>query len=196
MLPESYIPPIISIMPDLALNQPELQDAARRSGTTLERAFEKSINAAFTVLGYETRLLGQGMGRVQDGQAVAVDDHYAVLWDAKARTDGYRMGTDDRTIRQYIETQSRSLKRGRAIRNIYYLIISSGFSDEFDELIRTLKMETNVNEVCLIEAAALVAIVDQKLRSPLAISLGSDGIQRLFSSSGIVTADDVLKNLA
>jgi hypothetical protein len=57
-------------------------------------------------------------------------------------------------------------------------------------------METNVNEVCLIEAAALVAIVDQKLRAPLTISLGSDGIQRLFSSSGIITSGDVLENLA
>ena len=195
-LPRQLRPPIISVIPKLALNDPEIQEASRRSGTTLERALEKSINAAFTVLGYETRLMGQGMGRVPDGQAMAVDDHYALLWDAKARADGYRMGTDDRIIRQYIETQSRSLKRGRAIRNIYYLIVSSGFSDEFDELIRALKMETSVNEVCLVEAAALVAIVDQKLRSPLALSLGPDGIQRLFSSSGILTADDVLKNLA
>lgn len=194
--PDSYVPPIVSVIPKLALNDPELQEAARRSGTTLERAFEKSINAAFTVLGYETQLLGQGMGRVPDGQAIAVDESYALLWDAKARSDSYRMGTDDRVIRQYIDTQSRSLKRGRALRNIYYLIISSSFSDEFDDLIRTLKMETNVNEVCLVEATALVAIVDQKLRAPLAVNLGSDGIQRLFSSSGRITASDVLKNLA
>lgn len=194
-LPDSYLPPIISVIPRLALNEPELQDAARRSGTTLERAFEKCINAAFTVLGYETRLLGQGMGRVPDGQATATDDSYVVLWDAKARVDGYRMGTDDRAIKQYIETQTRNMKPGR-VRNIYYLIISSSFSDEFDELIRTLKMETNVNEVCLVEASALVAIVDQKLRAPLSISLGPDGIQRLFSASGIITVEDVLKNFA
>ena len=53
-----------------------------------------------------------------------------------------------------------------------------------------------MNDVCLVEASALVAIVDQKLRAPLSISLGPDGIQRLFSSSGIITADDVLKNFA
>jgi hypothetical protein len=105
------------------------------------------------------------------------------------------MGTDDRAIKQYIDTQTRNMKPGR-VRNIYYLIISSAFSDDFDELVRTLKMETNVNEVCLLEADALVAIVDQKLRAPLSISLGPDGIQRLFSASGIITADDVLKNLA
>jgi len=192
----SYVPPIVAVIPKLGMNETDLQEAARRSGTTLKRAVEKSINAAFTVLGFETQLLGQGMGRVPDGQAIAVDESYAIIWDAKARADGYRMGTDDRTIRQYIESQSRVLKRGRGVRNIYYLIVSSSFFDDFDDLIRSLKMETNVNEVCLLEAAALVAIVDQKLRAPLSVSLGPDGIQRLFSSSGIITAADVLENLA
>jgi hypothetical protein len=196
MLPDGYVPPIISIIPRLALNDPELQEAARRSGTSLARALEKSINAAFTVIGYETLLLGQGTGRMPDGQAIAVDYHYAILWDAKARSDTYRMSTDDRAIRQYIDKQSAILKRERGIRNIYYLILSSSFSDDFDKLIRSLKMETYVDEVCLVEATTLVSIVDQKLRSPLSISLGSDGIQRLFSSSGRVTADDVLKNWA
>src|SRR5258708_21935734 len=178
------------------MNDPDLQEAARSSGTTLDRALEKSINAAFTVLGFETQLLGQGMGRVPDGQAIAVNESYAILWDAKARTDGYSMGTDDRAIRQYIETQSRVLKRGRGVRNIYYLIISSSFSDDFDDLIRSLKMETNVDDVCLLEAKALVAMVDQKLRAPLTVSLGPDGIQRLFSSNGIITAADGRENLA
>jgi hypothetical protein len=62
-------------------------------------------------------------------------------------------------------------------------------------LIRSLKMETDVNEVCLVEAAALVEIVDQKLRAPLALSLGSDGIQVLFSSSGLISKSHVLDNL-
>ena len=102
------------------------------------------------------------------------------------------MGTDDRAIRQYIETQSRILKRGRGVRKIYYLIISSSFSDEFDDLIGALKMETNVDEVCLVEVAALVAMVDQKLRAPLTVGLGPDGLQRLFTSGGIIKrVDDV-----
>ncbi len=194
LLPDGYVPPIVGIIPRLAKNDAELQQLARRSGTTLERALEKSINAAFTMLGYETKLLGQGMGRVPDGQAKAADESYALLWDAKARSDGYRMGTDDRTIHQYVETQSKGLKK-QGVRNIYYLIISSVFSDEFDDLIRALKMGTNVNEVCLVEADALVAIVDQRLRDPLNVSLGSDGIQRLFSSSGIIKRNDVLEIL-
>src|SRR5260370_35410175 len=59
-LPESYVPPIIAVLPRMARNEALLREAAKASGTSLERAFEKSINAAFTVLGYETKLIGQG----------------------------------------------------------------------------------------------------------------------------------------
>ena len=195
LLLESYVPPIVATIPRLASNDSDLQEIAKQSGTTLERSLEKSINAALTMLGYETHLLGQGMGRVPDGDAIAVNESYAWLWDAKARSDGYKMGTDDRTIREYIDTQSRNLKR-RGIRNIYYIIFSSNFVDEFDDLVRSLKMDTHINEVCFVEALALVELVNQKLRAPLAVGLGSDGIQRLFSSSGIITAGDVLEILS
>jgi hypothetical protein len=194
-LPESYIPPIVAILPRMALNEVVLREAAKASGTSLDRAFEKSINAAFTVLGYETKLLGQGQGRVPDGQALDLDDSYALLWDAKARGDGYNMGTDDRAVKEYITTQSRELKKRRGLRNIYYLIVSSGFADDYDDAIRSLKMETDVNEVCLVEADALVAMVEARMRSPREVSLGPDGIQRLFSVSGILSADAVRENL-
>jgi len=191
VLPESYVPPIIAILPRVALNEPALMETARNSGTSLERAFEKFINAAFTMLGYKAELLGQGKGRVPDGLALAHDENYAILWDAKIRTNGYSMGTDDRTIREYITTQSRELKRRRSLRNIYYLVISSAFADDYDDAIRSIKMETDVNEVILMEVDALVAMVDAKLRAPLDVTLGPDGLQRLFSQSGILTSDTV-----
>ena len=192
-LPESYVPPVIAILTSMARNEPGLEDVAKASGTSLPRAFEKSIHAAFTVLGYDTKLLGQGSGRVPDGMALDLDNSYAILWDAKIREDGYSMGTDDRAIREYVMTQSRELKRRRSLRNIYYVIVSSGFKDDYDDLIRSIKMETDTNEVCLIESAALVAMVDAKLRNPLQVSIGPDGLQRFFSNSGILTADDVLR---
>ncbi|MBE7465221.1 MAG: hypothetical protein HS116_17220 [Planctomycetes bacterium] len=169
-LPDSYVPPVVSILPQMALHSPELVNAAKASGTSLDRAFEKSINACLTILGYETALLGQGQGRVPDGRAVDSDNRYAILWDAKVRSEGYRMGSDDRAIREYVLTQSRDLKRTHSIRNIYYAIISSSFSDDFDDAIRMLKMETDINEVCLIEASALVAIVEGPFVYPVPAS--------------------------
>jgi|HubBroStandDraft_6_1064221.scaffolds.fasta_scaffold10330_4 hypothetical protein len=194
-LPESYVPPVIEVLPRMARNEALLCEAAKVSGTSLERAFEKSINAAFTVLGYETKLLGQGKGRVPDGLALSLDDSYAILWDAKVRGEGYSMGTDDRVVKEYITTQSRELKKRQSLRNIYYLIVSSTFGDDYDDAIRSLKMETDVNEVCLVEADALVAMVEAKMRSPREVSLGPDGLQRLFSVSGVLSADAVRKNL-
>jgi hypothetical protein len=194
-LPESYVPPIISILPSMAQNDKMLVDAASQSGTALDRAFEKYINSAFTILGYETKLLGQGKGRVPDGIAISLDDSYAIIWDAKIRSDGYSMGTDDRTIREYITTQSRELKRRRSLRNIYYLVISSTFTDDYDDTIRSIKMETDVSEVSLVEAGAMVAMADAKLRDPLQITLGPDGLQRLFSVSGILNAEKVMEQL-
>jgi len=195
ILPESYIPPIIAILPRIARHEPSLEVAAKRSGTTLDRAFEKNVDAAFTVLGYETKLLGQGQGRVPDGLAKAIDEQYAIIWDAKIRADGYSMGTDDRTIREYIASQAKSLKKSALFRNMYYAIVSSSFKDDFDDTIRSLKMETYISEVILIEADALVEMVDARLRSPLQISLGPDGLQRLFSLSGILTANKVREEI-
>lgn len=190
-LPESFVPPIISVLPKMARNDPKLIEAAKHSGTTLERAFEKFVDAAFTILGYETKLLGQGKGRVPDGIAVAHDESYAIIWDAKIRADSYSMGTDDRTIREYIYTQSRDLKRKKHLRNIYYSIISSKYSTDFDDSIRSIKMETDVSEVILVEVEAIVEMVDAKLRSPLDVTLGSDGFQQLFTASGLLTAENV-----
>lgn len=190
-LPEGYVPPVVAILPAMARCDPKVHEAAKKAGTSGDRAFEKSVNAAFTVLGYDTQLLGQGQGRVPDGQALSIEDEYAILWDAKGREKGYSMGTDDRAIQDYVEKQSKELRRNRTIRNIYYVIVSSSFLDDFDSAVRSLKMRTEVNEVVLLEADALVEIVDARLRNPREITLGPDGVQRLLSSSGIVGVDEV-----
>lgn len=189
-LPESYVPPVVSVLVEMSNHNENLKEAAKNSGTSLERAFEKHIDIAFKILGFETHLMGQGNGRVPDGSAIAKDDDYIIIWDAKIRSNGYSMGTDDRTIREYITTQSRELKKRRHYKNIYYSIISSSFVNDFDEVIRSIKMETDVNEVLLIEASALVSMVDARLRDPT-ITLGSDGFQRIFSSSGMISTKNV-----
>lgn len=190
-LPDSYVPPVVAILPVLARNESCLEEVAKASGTSVPRAFEKSVDAAFTVLGYETQLLGQGQGRVPDGKAIDQDNSYAIIWDAKVRGQSYSMGTDDRTIREYIVTQSRELRRRRGFRNVYYVIVSSKFADDYDDAIRSLKMETDISEVILMDADALVTMVELKLRSPLQVTLGPDGLQRLFTSSAVLTADTV-----
>ncbi len=191
---ESYVPPVVAALPAIARSDPEMARASQATGVSLERAFEKHVNATFTILGYETRLLGQGQGRVPDGVAEAADHSYALIWDAKVRSGAYSLGTDDRAMREYISTQTRVLRR-RALRNVYYLVVSGSFAEDYDDTIRMLKMETDISEVCLVEAEALVAMVDAKLRAPLEVSLGPDGLQRLFCGSGVLSAATVRDTL-
>ncbi len=192
LLPQSYIPPIIEIIPQIALNDDTVKKAAENSGISLENAFEKHINAAFKILGYDVTLLGQGKGRVPDGLAESHEENYAIIWDAKIRKDGFSIGTEDRKMREYIKTQG---KRLRKFLNLYFVIISSSFSEGFEDIIQSIRMDTEINEVILLNSDALVAIVEAKLRDPLEISLGSDGIQRLLSKGGVITAKMVKEQL-
>ena len=163
----------------------------RPQGSSLERAFEKKhqrriYNTRFqnkatrTRPGPSSRWLGSGRREFL----------CHCVGRKGARAEGYSIGTDDRAIREYITTQSRELRR-QALRNIYYIVISSHFNDGGDEMIRSLKMDTDISEVILLDADALVAIVDMKLRDPHEVTLGSDGLQRLFTSSGILNAEKV-----
>jgi hypothetical protein len=182
---ESYIPPIVSILPRLAANDEILSEAYRKNGKTIERVFEERIAILFGMLGFETELMGQGRGRVPDGVAVSGEYHYAIIYDAKVRQQSYTMGTDERAIKEYIMSQGERLRKW-GIKSLYFMVISSVFSGNHDDAIRGMKIENNVNEVLLVEVRALLAMLEGMLRNP-SISLGPDGIQRLLAFSGILT---------
>lgn len=188
-LPESYVPPVVSILPRLAANDEHLSAICRRSGKAIEKVFEERLAILFGMLGFETELLGQGRGRVPDGVAVSEEFRYAIIYDAKVRHQAYTMGIDERAIREYILSQGEKLRR-RGIRNLYFMVISSTFTGDHDDVIRGMKIETNVNEVLLVEVSALLAMLEGKLRNPT-ISLGPDGIQRLLAFSGRLTEGNV-----
>jgi hypothetical protein len=184
-LPESYIPPIVSILPKLAINDTELGKICTNSGKKIEKVFEERLAILFSMLGFQTELMGQGHGRVPDGLAISDEYQYAIIYDAKVRQYPYTMGTDERAIREYIVGQRERLRK-RGIRHVYFMIISSAFTGDHDDAIRGLKIDTNVNEVILIEVKTLLVMLEGMLRNP-SISLGSDGIQKLFASSGILS---------
>lgn len=126
------------------------------------------------------------MGRTEGG----IDElRYAIIYDAKDRQNAYTLGTDERAIREYIAVQGDRLRR-QGMRNLYFMVISSAFTGEHDDAIRSLKIDTNVNEVLLVEVKSLLAMLEGKLRNPN-VSLGPDGIQRLLAASGVLTESDL-----
>lgn len=188
-LPDSYIPPVVGIIPRLSVNDPILARLCQAMGSSIEKVFENRVDVLFKMLGYETEPLGQGHGRVPDGVAICTEFHYAIGYDAKVRQGAYTMGTDERAIREYIFGLTDRLRR-KGIRQIYFMIISSSFSGDHDDVIRSLKMDTDAREILLVEAGALVALLEAKLRDPT-LTLGPDGVQRLLADSGILTEADV-----
>lgn len=188
-LPDSFVPPIVSILPRLAANDSELAKRCVKMGSSIEVVFEKRIDVLFKMLGFETEALGQGHGRVPDGVAICREFHYCIGYDAKVRQQSYTMGTDERAIKEYIIRLSDRLKK-QGIKQVYFMVISSSFSGDHDDIIRSLKMDTDVREVLLVEVGALVAMLEAKLRDPL-LTLGPEGLQRLFADSGILREVDV-----
>jgi len=192
-LPESYIPPVVAILPRLAANEPELSSLCKAQGKTIEKEFEERLAVLFGMLGFETVQLGQGKGRVPDGIAVSDVYRYGIIYDAKVREQGYVIGTDERAIKEYITNQTPKL-RNRGINTLYFLVISSSFSGNPDNAIRSIKIETRINEVILIEVKALLLMLEAKLRNP-GLDLGPFGLQRLFASSGVLTEIEVSEYL-
>jgi hypothetical protein len=188
-LPSSYIPPVVNVLPLLAKNDPAVAESCNVSGISPEKAFEERLSMLFKMLGFCVESLGQGYGRVPDGIAISQEFHYAIIYDAKMRGAGYSIGTDDRAIREYILHETERLKR-QGIRNVYFAVISGSFCGDFDDTIRSLKIETEIREILLLEASALITLLEEKLRRP-ELDLGPKGIQGILAQSGIITDADM-----
>jgi hypothetical protein len=192
-LPTGIIPSAVEILPLLAKNDPTIAAVCERSGISVEKAFEERAAILFRMLGYKVELLGQGHGRAPDGIAISTEFHYAIIYDTKARADGYSLGTDDRAIREYIE-QGKDELRKSGVKNTYFVIISSYFKGDFDDVITTLKIETGIREVLFIEASALLVLLEAKLKNP-DLDLSSSGVQRILARGGTITTKDMAEYL-
>lgn len=198
-LPDSYIPPIVSILPDLGRNTEEIQEIIDGTGNSVETLFENRLARTFQMLGFEVDEMGQGSGRNPDGVVKSPMHNYAIIYDAKARQGGYSIGTrGERKFQDYINRKVPSL-RAQGFRNIYFAVISGTFKDDGRDAIRTLKITTDIQEVRLIEAEALLSLLETRLRDPkFGLGLGDAegiGVQAFFAESGLVRASDVREEL-
>ncbi|MFC6906919.1 hypothetical protein [Halalkalicoccus tibetensis] len=200
-LPSSYIPPIVSILPDLARRTDQMIALAEQNGKTVESLFENRLAVCFRILGYKVEDLGQGSGRNPDGIFTyrGNDSSYAVIYDAKSSPEPYRLRTgDERQFEDYINQHIGELQR-RGFDNIYFAVISGSFVDEAREAIRGLKIRMPIREVRLLEAMAVIELLENSLRDP-EFRLGPGGyqgvgLQDFFVESGVLTEADVREEL-
>ncbi|WP_394295047.1 restriction endonuclease FokI C-terminal domain-containing protein [Halorubrum distributum] len=130
------------------------------------------------MLGFDVEELGQGSGRQPDGIATAVRNDYAIIYDAKVRGDGYSIATDDRAIREYIETHARQL-RDQGVRRIYFAIVSSTFTNPDQGTLRELRETTAVESIVFLSAELLEELMVLRLREPY---LNLDDIRAVFGT--------------
>lgn len=184
-----WIPPIVTDIEELSNNKET--DWSKSRGLKAEKAFETKLRLAFTLLGYETRELGQGTGRQPDGIAVStgVDDgDYAIIYDAKAREGKYSVGTNDREILEYIKKKTEELKRAR-INRTYFVVISSEFDDNSSSLnlLKEVYRKTRV-PITLLKASDLLFIIETKLEN---IYINHGQLEHLFLETGLLTREKI-----
>jgi hypothetical protein len=188
-LSESYIPPVVAILPALASHETQAAALCVQAGKTIEKVFEERLAILFKMLGYDTETPGQGRGRIPAGVATCKEHHYAIIYDAEIRQQGYSMGEIESALSEYILKIGDRLRK-QGYRMIYFMVISSTFNDEYDGETRAFKLETGVNEVILAEVGALLLLLENKLRDPQ-ISLGPRHIQKILAASGLLTTGSV-----
>src|SRR5206468_1613211 len=84
--------------------------------------FERRTADAFRCLGFEISQLGQGTGRNADVLALAPRDRFAVIIDAKVRSAGYVLGTEDRKFLEYARSHGAELQR-QGFDKIYFVVV-------------------------------------------------------------------------
>ncbi|MGB8252570.1 MAG: hypothetical protein WCF08_05100, partial [Anaerolineaceae bacterium] len=183
-LSESYIPPVVAVLPVLASNDAQVAELCKQTGKPIEKVFKERLAILFGMLGYETK-------SPHEGHAVALckEYPYAIIYDAKINQRAYSIGNDEPADRESIQKIGDRLRK-QGFKTIYFMIISNTFNGEYDDATRTLKIETGVNEVLLVEVDALLLVLENKLRDS-DINLGPSHIQKLLAASGLLTKDTV-----
>lgn len=135
---------------------------SRGGATPVSTLFERRCAEAFRSLGFEVQELGQGCGRVADCLAVAPQERFAVIIDAKVRRRGYALGTDDRQFCEYAIRHTRELTLS-GIERVYFAVVGHGFRpDDLDKLAGFMA-GTPIRSVVFIEAEALMRLVDASI---------------------------------
>ena len=99
-----YLIPKVSKLVDLGCQE-------GKSASAKGAEYEKLVSEIFNLLDFEVEVMGQGTGRNPDAILKHREQNTAFLVDAKAYSNGYSLGIDDRAIREYINYYCPILQR-------------------------------------------------------------------------------------
>lgn len=154
-----FLPDCLQYLELLSKGQKPYEHFAENVNT----AFEKRCGDAFRCLGFDVQELGQGRGRKADSLALAREDGFGIIIDAKVRTNGYVLGTEDRKFLEYAMTHSKELQRA-GIPKIYLAVVGSEFRDNDLDKLTAYLAQSPVRSAVFITAEALMRIVEGSIR--------------------------------
>lgn len=158
----------------------ELGNDNEKSASAKGFVYEKLVAEIFNMLDFEIEILGQGTRRNPDAIIRHREENTAFLIDAKAYSNGYSLGVDDRAIKEYINHYCPKLQK-EGYKKIGFIIVSNSFKSIFDGFINEITWNTDIKRFILLSSEALLYLLAYKTkdRIPLAtiietlVSLGN-----------------------
>ena len=127
----------------------ELGESSKKSFQNKGTDYEKLVAAIFRFLDFEVETLGQGRGRNPDAILRLRDQNTAFIVDAKAYSNGYSLGVDDRAIKEYINYYCPKLQK-EGYKKVGFIIVSNSFKSNFDTFINEITWNTDIKRFILL----------------------------------------------
>lgn len=166
----------------------ELGGETEQSASAKGSAFEKLVAEIFNQLDFEVEILGQGSGRNPDAILRLREENTAFIVDAKAYSNGYSMGVDDRAIREYISHHCPKLQK-EGYKKIGFIIVSNSFKSNFESFVNEITWNTEIKRFVLLSSEALLYLLAYKTKDRLS---SSSIIESLISYSNPVLPANVI----
>jgi len=160
-----------------------------KSASAKGSAYEKLVAEIFKLLDFEVELLGQGSGRNPDAIIKLREENTAFIVDAKAYTNGYSLGVDDRAIKEYINHYCPKLQK-EGYKKIGFIIVSNSFKSNFDSFINEITWNTDIKRFILLTSEALLYLLAYKTKDQLSLSTMIDS---LIGFGNPVTAKNIIE---
>lgn len=163
---------------------------AEMSASAKGSEYEKLIAEIFKLLDFEVELLGQGTGRNPDAILKFREENTAFIVDAKAYSGGYKLGLDDRAIKEYINHYCPKLIK-EGYKKIGFIIVSNSFKSDFNSFINGITWNTDVKRFILLTSEALLYLLAYKTKDRLSLSTI---VESLIGFSNPVIAQNIIEN--
>ena len=141
----------------------ELGSETEKSSSSKGNAYEKLVAEIFKQLDFEVEILGQGSGRNPDAILRHREENTAFMVDAKAYSNGYSLGVDDRAIKEYINHYCPKLQK-EGYKKIGFIIVSNSFKSNFDGFINEITWNTDIKRFILLSSEALLYLLAYKTK--------------------------------